>query len=137
MYLPEYSDKEDFHIFPDGSIVETHEHGYERHELTSYRDDSWVLMLYTGVQDKNGKDIYQGDIVRCSYGFGKVVFAMGCFIVEWIDDKQAMVELLTVDNDFISRKKYDMFEVIGNTYENSELLNSNPNLNGTIATEGK
>lgn len=37
MYLPEYSDKEDFHLLADGRIVFTREYGVERHELTECR----------------------------------------------------------------------------------------------------
>jgi uncharacterized phage protein (TIGR01671 family) len=75
------------------------------------------LMQYTGLHDKNGKEIYEGDIVcpdkniQNEKTVGKVVwhsYGAACYYVEYKDG--------TGWRDFI-----DM-EVIGNIYENPELL---------------
>lgn len=81
-----------------------------------------IFLQFTGLHDKNGKDIYEGHVVQCSYGKGSVEFYHGCFMVEWIDDKEANMELLTMRNDGRFRCENDQFEIIGNIYENPELL---------------
>lgn len=79
-------------------------------------------MQFTGMYDKNGGIIYEGDIVKCGYGKGKVVFKSGCFMVEWIDDKEAYMEFLFSRKGMYVRKDDELFEVIGNIYEHKHLL---------------
>lgn len=72
------------------------------------------LIEYTGLKDKNGKEIYEGDIVRVNSGIAKILWqftgAFG-FVLKYIED-----ELNTI---MIAE---DCYEVIGNIYENPELL---------------
>lgn len=78
-------------------------------------DEQFELMQYTGLKDKNGKGIYEGDIVKASYRNTPQV-------VEWIAKYAgfsiggAMPER-PVNSDFTD------WEIIGNIYENPELLN--------------
>lgn len=124
MHLPEYTDRSDFHIEADGTIVETHEHGYEGHELTSPRN-GWELMQFTGLHDKNGKEIYDGDIVNC-YDDNISHSGWEKKIILWNGGKCGF--------DFRGSMKdinyYAQFEVIGNIYETPELLNSKEVTNG-------
>lgn len=85
-----------------------------------YRKENTEIMQYTGLKDKNGKEIYEGDIVRSRLILDNsaVEFRNGSFWIylaplgEFLD--------LYVDN---TSKGYNI-EVIGNIYENPELLSS-------------
>ena len=74
---------------------------------------------FTGLHAKNG-EVLEGDIVKCGYGTGKVIFHVGCFMVEWIEDKESMMELLYSRKGTYARTGDECFEVIGNIYSNPE-----------------
>lgn len=87
-----------------------------------------AVMQYTNLQDRHGKDIYEGDILDTSFYMGIVLvsFVNGCFLVRTI--KQT-VELLGLPDMNSTTSKYDTLSrgylgsiVIGNIYENPELL---------------
>lgn len=85
---------------------------------------------YTGLHDENGKEIYEGDIIEFSYDMfvgnfdtfvakGKVVFEEGAFYVEAFENER------TTEGEayLLYSINLDTIEVIGNIYENKELLN--------------
>ena len=74
------------------------------------------LMQYTGLKDKNGKEIYEGDIVEMgyfadepTYTKGEVVFHEGAFLLK---DKESCTHGMVPD----------WTVKLGNIYENPELL---------------
>ena len=79
---------------------------------------------FTGLSDKNGKEIYEGDIVKCGYGTGEVIYNAGCFMVCWLDDVEAYMEFLFSRKGMYRRKDDEEFEVIGNIHDNPEIIKS-------------
>ena len=77
------------------------------------------VMQSTGLKDKNGVLIYEGDILKCSRLENEIT------IVEYIDD---MFHLKSTRHPNLSNGNYrmatlaDTSEIIGNIYENPELL---------------
>ena len=81
----------------------------------------FILMQYTGLKDKYGKDIYEGDIIR--------------YYEEWTDRTETM-EVKWANNppiwhgwyagnrlvNILNPKLYSDVEIIGNIHENPELL---------------
>lgn len=77
-------------------------------------NEFYEIMQYTGLKDKNGKEIYEGDIVKHSNGIKNVY---------WSESSASFQMDLS---DFVLDQEigdYNSVEVIGNIYENPELLN--------------
>jgi len=80
--------------------------------------DNIVLMQYTGLKDKNGKEIYEGDIIG------------GVWEVRWWEDKAEFVFCNPVGEQNINICAKEEFtkwsladsEIIGNIHKNPELL---------------
>jgi hypothetical protein len=89
--------------------------------------ERFVLMQYTGLKDKNGKEIYEGDIVQTN--LNKKIWSIDFRVGSWVFNKEAGVgdyewyyfheyrEMLARANGKI--------EIIGNIYEQPHLLNAN------------
>ena len=82
------------------------------------------LMQFTGLKDKNGKEIYEGDIVKI-FNWGRANNkVIGIAEIKWdVDELGWRIEpTFDIDTYDLIEKALYYCEVIGNIYENKELL---------------
>lgn len=112
----------DYMLTFDGRIMEKFVDTFGGESFDNYRDvtDDFVLMQYTGLKDKNGVEIFEGDIFltnpQTDYTATKTVvkFSKGCFL---------LTDIATQKRNLATLYEFDG-EVIGNIYDNPELINA-------------
>jgi len=108
--LNKWANDNDIHLDLNFSCV----HDYfikNGHEETRFE-----LMQYTGLKDKNEVEIFEADVVENDGGKWVVSFNRGCFCGNLLPNLRSDDELL------IALRAIKGIEVIGNIYENPELL---------------
>jgi len=84
------------------------------------KENDYDLMQYTGLKDKNGKEIYEGDIL--SYGMWSDDKGSCIYKVYW-NEEDALFDTLDLrHNQEMTHVETFGAEIIGNIYENPELV---------------
>lgn len=85
--------------------------------LTEEEFDDLIIMQSTGLFDKNGKEIFEGDIVN--------VYCCDDVVEEIVWSQSDCSWILQAEDDYryLANISQDTAEIIGNIYENPELLN--------------
>ena len=123
MYLAERFSTEHLYISSLGSVV------FGDDKLVVH-ESNWVLMQYTGLKDKNGKEIYEGDVLSSPH-FADATGRNHTLkhSVEWSERFHGWFLLSCSSKDpddgsiqmFVA-KKCGEISVIGNIHDNPELL---------------
>ena len=106
----------------DVSLINFEEHsilgGYwEFGQTESIKFDEIELMQSTGLKDKNGKEIFEGDILKSNKYITSVFYERGAYCVKFSRTPNTTVTMNVIS--FIEKYKT---KIIGNIYENPELL---------------
>ena len=121
-----------FRAWDGRKIIQSYAHiGSSGRMYTSHTpnpEPDYIVMQYTGLKDRHGVEIYEGDVIDITRaggdrGYVPVVFREGIFclyVKYWVDEYYPL-------NTYAS----EHYEVIGNVYENPDLLTNKGESYGT------
>ncbi|RND62126.1 YopX protein [Lacticaseibacillus paracasei] len=88
-------------------------------------NDQYVVEQYTGLHDKNGREIYENDVLQCtSYTYGNGETGKTSLLVKYHEMSAGFIA-----GPYMLGKLMDIrkCEVIGNIFENPEMLEADEN----------
>lgn len=114
-----------YRISFDGPVdgVQVHcyldDRGAEGSTEYAYDGDGLILEQFTGLEDMNGKKIYEGDIINSNYKYAQPKISQ---IIMEDGNSYIAGEDLATGNEMLVSDHVNEIEVIGNVHENLELL---------------
>ncbi len=111
-------------LLPTGQFINVH--GQDVKLSTIYSSDKFIPLQFTGLKDKNGKEIYEGDIVKILVNretlnrFCKMI-AGQIFKIDWDENNLSWQCGTHYEGLSLAHCREGQCEVIGNIYENPEL----------------
>lgn len=87
--------------------------------VITHKVNPTTICQCTGLKDENGKLIWENDIVRAKVGTAKVVWNKSEWQIEWLKN-----DLWRKDLFYWAVEDVQRIEVIGNIFDNKELLES-------------
>lgn len=113
--------EEDYAIYKNGKAIRIYDNGFGE-GYSIYELYNIEILQFTGLKDKNGKEIYDGDILRYKFPYDKRIIHIST--VSYLETQSSFGIVDLYGNNIplydITCKTYA--EIIGNIYENEELL---------------